>query len=77
MSQTSSGRMVVQLTGVFLVGGSNTGRVNTVPPPPPTLGRPRFEPPTENFASAALPFDRRLCDSNKRPPCLEPSERKL
>ena len=58
----SSGRMVMQLTGVFLVGGSNPGRVNMAPPPPPppTVGRPGFEPPTKNFVSAALPFDRRL-----------------
>ena len=70
--------MVMQLTGVFLVGGSNPGRVNTAaPPPPPTVSRPGFEPPTEDFASAAIPFDRRLCDSNKLPHCLEPSERKL
>ena len=69
--------MVVQLTGVFLVGGSNPGRVNTAPLPPPIIGRPGFEPPTENFASAALPFDRRWCDSDMPPHCLEPSERKL
>ena len=47
--------MVMQLTGVFLVGGSNPGRVNTAPapPPPPTVSRPfnSIEPPTENFAS--------------------------
>ena len=79
----SSGRMVMQLTGVFMVGGLNPGRVNTAPPPapppvpPPTVGRPGFKPPTENFASAALPFDRRWCDSDMPPHCLEPSERKL
>ena len=56
----SSGRMVMQLTGVFLVGGSNPGWVNTAPPPPPTVGRPGFKPLTKNFVSAALPFDRRL-----------------
>ena len=69
--------MVMQLSGSFLVGGSNPGRVNTAPLPPPTFGRPGFEPPTENFASAVLTFDRRLCDSDKLPHCLEPSERKL
>ena len=47
------------------------------PLPPPTVGRPGFEPPTENFASAALPFDRRWCDSDMPPHCLEPSDRKL
>ena len=74
----SSGRMVTQLTRVFLVGGSNPGRVHTAPPPPPTVGRLGFEPPTENFASAALPFNRQLCDSDKLPQCLGgPSERKL
>ena len=53
--------MVMQLKGVFLVGGSNPGRMNLAPPPPPpTVGPPGFEPPTKNFASAALPFDRRL-----------------
>ena len=72
----SSGRMVMQLTTVFLVGGSNPSRVNMAPPPP-AVGRPRFEPPTDNFASAALPFDRRLCDTDKLPHCLEPSQRKL
>ena len=35
--------------------------VNAPAPPPMTVGRPGFEPPTENFASAVLPFDRRLC----------------
>ena len=63
----SSGQMVMQLTGILLVGVSNPGRVNSTPPPPPTVGRPGFEPLTENFASAALPFDRRLCDSDKLP----------
>ena len=54
--------MVMQLTGVFLVGGSNPGRMNMAPPPPPPrVGGPRFESPTENFASAALPFDQQLC----------------
>ena len=71
----SSGRMVMQLTGV---SGSYPGRVNTAaPPPPPTVRQPGFEPPTENFASAALPLDQRWCDSDKPPHCLEPSERKL
>ena len=69
--------MVMQLTGDFLVGGSNPGRVNTAPPPPPTVRRPGFEPPTENFALAVLPFDRQLCNRGKLPHCLEPSERKL
>jgi hypothetical protein len=66
--------MVVQLTADLLVGGSNPGRVNMAPLPPPTVDPPGFEPPTENFASAALPFDRRLCDSDEPPHCLEPSE---
>ena len=70
--------MVMQQTGGFLVGGPNPRRMNTAAaPPPPTVGRPGFGPPTENFASAALPFNRRLCDSDKLPHCLEPSERKL
>ena len=73
----SSGRMVVQLTADLLVGGSNPGRVNMAPLPPPTVDPPGFEPPTENFASAALPFNRRWCDSTKLPHCLEPAERKL
>ena len=60
-----------------MVGGSNPGRVNMAPPPPPTVGRPGFEPSTKNFASAVLPFDRRWCDSDMPPHCLEPSERKL
>ena len=69
--------MVMQLTRVFAVGSSNTGGVMTALPPPPTVGRPGFDPPTENFASAALPFDRQLCDSDPFPHWLEPSERKL
>ena len=73
----SSGGMAMQLPAAILVGGSNPGRVNTPPPPPPTVDRPGFEPPIENFASAALPFDRRLCDSDPLPYCLEPSEQKL
>ena len=74
---SSSGRMVVLLTGVFCVGSLNPGRVNTAPLPPPTVRRPGFEPPTENFALAALLFDRRWCDNDMPPHCLEPSERKL
>ena len=50
--------MVMQLTGVFMVGGSNPSRVNTAPPPRPAVDQPGFEPPTKNFASAVLPFDR-------------------
>ena len=72
-----SGRMVMQPTVGLLVGGSNPGGVNTAPTPPPTVGRPGFEPPTENFATAALLSDQRLCDSEVLPHCLEPSERKL
>ena len=37
------------------------------PPPPPKVSSPGFEPPTENLASAALPFDQRLCDSHLPP----------
>ena len=68
----------MQPAAVFLVGGSKLGRMNTAPPPPlPTVGRPGFEPPTKNLASAALPFNQLLCDSDMLPHCLEPSERKL
>ena len=66
----------MQLSAAILVGGSYPGRVNTAPPPP-TVDRPGLEPPIENCVSAALSFDRRLCDSNPLPYCLEPSERKL
>ena len=69
--------MVMQLTADFLVGGSNPGGANAAPPTPPAVGRPGFEPPTENSASSALPFDRRWCESDTSPHCLEPSERKL
>ena len=68
--------MAMLLPAAIWVGGSNPGLVNTAPPPP-TFDRPGFEPPIENFESAALPFDRRLCDSDPLPYCLEPSERKL
>ena len=67
----------MQLTADLLVGGSNLDRAHMVPLPPPIVGQPRFEPLTENFASAALPFDRRWCDSDMPPHCLKPSERKL
>ena len=53
----------------FFVGGSNPGRVNTPPPPPPTVNRPGFKPPTKKFASAVLPFNRRMLGSNKLPHC--------
>ena len=69
--------MVMQLTGAFMVGDSNPCPANIAPPPQRTVVRPGFELPTENFASAALPFDRRWCDSDTPPHCLEPSERKL
>ena len=65
--------MVMQLTRVLKVGG----RPNMALPPPLTIRRPGFEPSPKNFASAALPFDRRWCDSDMPPHCLEPSERKL
>ena len=62
--------MVMQPTEDFFVGGSNTGRVNTPPPPPPpppTVSRPGFEAPTNEFASAVLPFDWWMLGSNKLP----------
>ena len=42
----TSGKMVMQLTEIFLVGGSDPGRMNKAPLP--TVGRLGFEPPTEN-----------------------------
>ena len=57
--------MVMQRSGVFGVGGSNPGAAP--PPPPPKVSRPGLELPTENFVSAALPFDRRLCDCHVPP----------
>ena len=69
--------MVVQPTGAFVVGGSNPGRAIGTPPPPPKGSQPGFELSTENFPSAALPFDQQLCVGNVRPHCLEPSEQKL
>ena len=74
--RASSGRTVMHLTADLLVGGPNPDRANMAPLPPPTVGRPGFKPPPENFASAALPFDWRWCDSDMPPHCLEPSERK-
>ena len=69
--------MVVQPARVSLVGDSNPGSVNFTPPaPPPKVSRPQFEPPTENFVSAALPFYQHLCVSNVCPHCLEPFEQK-
>ena len=75
--RSGSGRMVMQPAAGLLVGGSSPGGVNTAAPLPQTVGRPGFEPPTENFASAVLPSHQRLCDSETLPHCLEPSERKL
>ena len=73
----SSDRMVMQLTEGVFVGGSNPGRVNVAPPPPPTVGRPGFEPPTKKFGPAALPFDRQMFVSDKLPHCLEPDQKLL
>ena len=39
--------------------GSNPGLLSLTPPPPLNVSRPGFESPTANFASAALPLDRR------------------
>ena len=44
--RASNGRMVMQLTANFLVGGSNPGRANMAVAPPTTVDRPGFEPPT-------------------------------
>ena len=68
----------MQPIGAFLVGGSNPGRANfTPPPPPPKVSRLGFEPPTEIFPFAALPFDQQLCVGDVHPHCLEASEQKL
>ena len=67
----------MQLTEAFFVGGSNPGRVNTAPPPPPTVGRLGFEPPTKKFAPAALPFDRRMFVRDMLRHCLEPDQKLL
>ena len=76
--RASSGRMVMQLTGVFMVGGSNPGRANMALPPPTTVDRPGFvDRRLKTLHSGALPFDRRWCDSDMPPHCLEPAERKL
>ena len=70
--------MATQLTAVLAVGGSNPDQVILAPaPPPPTVGRPGFEPPTKNFVSAALPFGQQWSDNDLLPHYLEPSERKL
>ena len=69
----SSGRMVMQPAGVYMVGGSNPGRrVLTPSPPPLEVSRPGFEPPTENLAPAALPFNRRWSAGAELPHCLKP-----
>ena len=52
------------------------GPLHTPPLPPPTVSQPWFKLPAETFASAVLPFDRRLFESDKLPRFLEPSERK-
>ena len=41
-----SGRMVVQLTTDFLVGGSNPSQVHTAAAPPVAFGWQGIEPPT-------------------------------
>ena len=56
--------MVMQPSDVFLVGGSNPGAEFDAAAAAAAKSRqPGFEPPTENFASAALPLNRRLCDA--------------
>ena len=67
--------MVMRLPAVLMVGGSNPSPANLAPPPPPTVRQLGFEPPTKNFAPAALPFDRQWCESDMPPHCLEPSAR--
>ena len=54
----TSGRMVMQPTGISWAGGSNPGPLSLTPPPPLKVSRPGFAPPTANFALAALPLDR-------------------
>ena len=44
--RASSGRMVIQTTADFLVGGSNPVRAKIAVPPPTTVSRPGSEPPT-------------------------------
>ena len=60
-----------------MVGGSNLGLLKLTPPPPLNVSKPGFEPPTENFVAAALPFDQGWCDGASLPHCLKPVERKL
>ena len=75
--RASSGRMVMQATADFSISGTNPGGANMTLPAPPTICPPGFEPLTENSVSAALPFDRRWCEKDLSPHCLEPSEHKL
>ena len=64
--------MVMRPTEVRMVGGLNPGQLTLAPSPPLKVNRPGFEPPTENIASAALPFDRRWSESTVLPHCLKP-----
>ena len=77
----SSGRMVMQLTGVFMVGGSNPGRANMALPPPPTADDSRLTRiRTADLKSCSRPRYHSTgvwCYSCIPPHCLEPSERKL
>ena len=68
----SSGGMAMHPTAVCMLGGSNPGRLILTPPSPLKVSRPGFEPPTENFASAAVPFHRRWSESAELPHCLKP-----
>ena len=56
--KSSSGRMVLQRSADFLVGGSNPGRVKLPPPPPPPplqrVRRAGFEPPASIAASCCV-----------------------
>ena len=74
--RTSSGRMVMQLTSPFLVGGSNPGKVNKAPAPaPPTVGqdlnrrpktlrRPRYHSTTGCVTAVRFPTAWSLLSEN-------------
>ena len=70
--RVSSGRMVMQPTAEFLVGGSNPGRANMAAALAMTVDGQGFETPTQKYHSTRV-----CCDSNMPPHCLEPSDHEL
>ena len=64
--------MVMQLTGIPVVGGSKPNLPTLAPPPPAALkvSGSGFEPTPAHLVSAALPLDRWPCYQHRASPLL-------